>query len=393
VVSSLTGGVQENENVDEKYLHFDAANIKRFFNAHVNRQGIAVLAFEVGSGCLQDIYRRYHDLHPQLLVDRYKEGIKSYDTEADVVEVFAYYKGEKGISLPDEGTILRFMETKKSSQDKVCKLPGILSVPAKFHASCSSAYFDHWVSNVFSRTGFLETLEDTLYFTPKVDFNAGVVAAGEAQIESTVTGNVASLSTSETDSALKDQSQIYLPINNALTKVGHVHGFLQEIGQGVQHVASRVGDIVTFVQQANDRRKIFGEGFTFLNIPRSYYGVLTRDLLMKGINDGSNRGSKVSPECASAVIEICVSEGLVLDNYSLDLDLSRHTLNDVLAANIPSSCSEEYDQHKSFILDTIMRSRYVNLYYLLRDHLSEESYVAIVRNQILVDVQVRLQLC
>jgi 4-hydroxyphenylpyruvate dioxygenase-like putative hemolysin len=39
----------------------------------------------------------------------------------------------------------------------------------------------------------------------------------------------------------------------------HVHGFLQEIGQGVQHVASRVGDIVTFVQQANDRRKIFGE--------------------------------------------------------------------------------------------------------------------------------------
>lgn len=123
------------------------ANINRFFDAHVNRQGIAVLAFEVGSGCLQDIYRRYHDLHPQLLVDRYKEGIKSYDTEADVLEVFAYYKGEKGISLPDEGTILRFMETKESSQDKVCKLPGILSVPAKFHASCSSAYFDHWVSN------------------------------------------------------------------------------------------------------------------------------------------------------------------------------------------------------------------------------------------------------
>lgn len=39
----------------------------------------------------------------------------------------------------------------------------------------------------------------------------------------------------------------------------HVHGFLQEIGQGVQHIASRVGDIVSFVQQANDRRKIFGE--------------------------------------------------------------------------------------------------------------------------------------
>lgn len=95
--------------------------------------------------------------------------------------------------------------------------------------------------------------------SPQVDFNAGVVAAGEAQIESTVTGNVSSLSTSEKDSVLKDQSQIYLPINNALTKVGHVHGFLQEIGQGVQHVASRVSDIVSFVQKANDRRRTFEE--------------------------------------------------------------------------------------------------------------------------------------
>lgn len=80
------------------------------------------------------------------------------------------------------------------------------------------AYCDHWVSNVVSRRGFLDTLEEcgidplwhpygsrrtprlprprarpprqeTLGFTPKVDFNAGVVAAGEAQIESTVTGN------------------------------------------------------------------------------------------------------------------------------------------------------------------------------------------------------------
>lgn len=59
-----------------------------------------------------------------------------------------------------------------------------------------------------------------MVLSQKVDFNAGVVAAGEAQIESTVTGNVSSLTTSEEDSALKDQSQIYLPINNALTKVG-----------------------------------------------------------------------------------------------------------------------------------------------------------------------------
>ena len=38
-------------------------------------------------------------------------------------------------------------------------------------------------------SGILDTLEDTLGFSSKVDFNAGVVAAGEAQIESTVAGS------------------------------------------------------------------------------------------------------------------------------------------------------------------------------------------------------------
>ena len=43
-------------------------------------------------------------------------------------------------------------------------------------------YCDHWVSNVVSREGFLDTLNDTLGFTPKVDFN--VVAAGEVNQKS-----------------------------------------------------------------------------------------------------------------------------------------------------------------------------------------------------------------
>ena len=44
-----------------------------------------------------------------------------------------------------------------------------------------------------------------------------------------------------------------------LLTFSHVHGFLEEIGQGVQHIASRVDNIISFVQEANDRRKIFGE--------------------------------------------------------------------------------------------------------------------------------------
>jgi len=61
-----------------------------------------------------------------------------------------------------------------------------------------------------------------------------VVAAGEAQIESTVTGNASSLATHDPKVALADTGQIFLPINNALSPVGHVHWFLEELGQGVQ---------------------------------------------------------------------------------------------------------------------------------------------------------------
>ena len=67
-------------------------------------------------------------------------------------------------------------------------LPGLSAVAAAFEPGVLPAYCDHWVSNVISRVGFLSTLKDTLGFVPKVDFNAGVVAAGEAIIESTVTG-------------------------------------------------------------------------------------------------------------------------------------------------------------------------------------------------------------
>ena len=138
---------------------------------------------------------------------------------------------------------------------------------------------------------------------------------------------------------------------------------------------------------------------------------------MKGIDNntyGSNECNKISPECANSVFEICAENDILLDDSSLDLSLSRENVMEVLDSNIPSSCREEYRDNRMTIMDTLMRSRYVNLYYLLRvscgvlipkcsvqifylkvtalfqDHLSEESYIAIVRNQILVDVQVCL---
>jgi hypothetical protein len=127
-------------------------------------------------------------------------------------------------------------------------LPGLVPVSAVFEPSVLPAYCDHWVSNVVSRVGFLQTLQDTLGFVPKVDFNAGVVAAGEAQIESTVTGNTSPLVTTDPMEALRDRAQVFLPTNNALSPVGHVHWYLEELGQGIQHVASRVASLPDYVQ-------------------------------------------------------------------------------------------------------------------------------------------------
>merc|ERR1719189_1761327 len=81
--------------------------------------------------------------------------------------------------------------------------------------------------------------------------------------------------------ALQDQNQVYLPINNALSEVGHVHLYLKEIGQGIQHIASRVQDLPCVVQRANDYRRMTGAGLNFLSIPRTFYGSLTADSLSK----------------------------------------------------------------------------------------------------------------
>jgi 4-hydroxyphenylpyruvate dioxygenase-like putative hemolysin len=358
------------------YSFYPTASIRRFYAAHNNRQGIAVLGFLVDN--VQSIYEKYSALHPRLIAD--------YDELNKILHVFAYYQEHTTNSeqkQPDEGTLLRFIQN-NNGQDH-CPLPNLTTIPATFPNDARSAYCDHWVSNVHSRTEFLHTLEDTLGFTPKVDFNAGVVAAGEAQIESTVTGNDAILRTQDRNMALKDQSQVYLPINNALSSVGHVHGFLKEIGQGIQHLASRVEDLVDFVQSANEHRKIFGEGFTFLNIPRSYYGILTETMLVDGIRgDGSDA---VSVECAKAIMASLQSHSVMEVDGALDLQVGKDDIHAVLGSLLSDAVLEEYQAKREDVLAIILRSRYINLYSLLRDHVSEENYLRIVLNKILVDVQ------
>jgi 4-hydroxyphenylpyruvate dioxygenase-like putative hemolysin len=379
VVTSADPATNQASSLENEMHHFDASKVNEFFQSHHGFQGIAALAFAVQD--LERIKDNYERLHPALVAD-----YKSYDGNVQVLEVYAYYKdhgAEAKEREADKGTILRFIQD--PSVENTCHLPGLAPVEARFEDNSAAAYCDHWVSNVFSRTEFLDTLEDTLGFTPKVDFNAGVVAAGEAQIESTVTGNTSVLSTSDKDVALRDQSQVYLPINNALSSVGHVHGFLRELGQGVQHVASRVENLVDFVQRGNDYRRITGEGFTFLRIPRSYYGVLTADMLTEGVNGDTL--DCVTDECAKELVQGLILRGTLTKEGALDLELSRHDLDVIAEETLSGSFLEEYRQRKEGVLDVMMQSRYKNLYSLLRENVSEATYLGIVRNQILVDTQ------
>ncbi|KAL7576276.1 hypothetical protein ACA910_018101 [Epithemia clementina (nom. ined.)] len=364
---------------EDQFHHFDASRVRTFYKEHNQRQGIAVLAFLVDN--VELVYERYKEHHPDL-VSHYGVFQQRLDNEVfdvKILEVFAFYRGQKG-GQPreaDKGTVLRFMQIPPEHQQQK-HLPGMQRVDATFDELSVPAYCDHWVSNVINRTEFLDTLNETLGFDIKVDFNAVVVAAGEAQIESTVTGNHSDFSTVDKEVALRDQSQVYLPINNALSEVGHVHLFLKEIGQGVQHVASRVEDLVSFVQHVNDQRKITGEGFTFLNIPRSYYGVLTISDL-EGV---------VSKECAQNVWNTLDKHHLLAHDGAVDLQLSRSTLDAMITESVSNSTfHNEYISNKEQVLKTILQSRYKNLYNLLRDNLSEEKYLGVVRNQILVDIQ------
>ena len=146
--------------------HFAAAHLDRFRAYHNGAQGVAVLGFEVALGDLDKVLERYRRLHPKLLVDGEAHAYESGGA-VRVLDVFAFYAGSKGESAADVGTCIRFVE-RASNDHADMPLPGLQGLPAAFPPDVLPAYCDHWVSNVRSRVGFLETLQETLGFTPKV---------------------------------------------------------------------------------------------------------------------------------------------------------------------------------------------------------------------------------
>lgn len=107
---------------------------------------------------------------------------------------------------------------------------------------------------------------------------------------------------------------------------------------------------------------------------------------MDGIHgDGTET---VSKECANEIIAVLRRAGSLTNDFAVSLDLSREDINLALESNMKNELMKtEYLSKRDVVLDVIMRSRYCNLYSLLKDQVSEQQYIGIVRNQILVDIQ------
>lgn len=77
-----------------------------------------------------------------------------------------------------------------------------------------------------------------------------------------------------------------------------------------QHVASRVVSLPDLVQRVNDFRAITGGGFSFLKIPRTYYGLLSAAALQAASKDA---GPGLAPAQAESVLKALVDANLMDD--------------------------------------------------------------------------------
>jgi hypothetical protein len=93
----------------------------------------------------------------------------------------------------------------------------------------------------------------------------------------------------------------------------------------------------------------------------------------------------IAMELADKILAICEENHITFADGAVDLTMTKRDIAAILNANINEIAVS--GPKKDVILDAILSSRYANLRSLLRNHVSEETYLGIVRNQILVDVQ------
>jgi len=209
-------------------------------------------------------------------------------------------------------------------------------------------------------------------------------------------------------------TEVFLPINNPLSPHGHVWHYLEEVGQGVQHFASRVSDLPAFIARANRYREVTGEGLAFLRIPRSYYGFL-QDKDVSSFGDAAeifaalssagildeNKVVKLDVTAAEvkAVLDrSCGYLGTTLLRCSRIGLLSLESMFGILGTKLSSALRKSWSPTQAVsgvsmqgdaeeLAAVVSRGRYSNLYGLLKDKFTEAEYLRIIENQILVDIQ------
>jgi hypothetical protein len=113
------------------------------------------------------------------------------------------------------------------------------------------------------------------------------------------------------------------------------------------------------VQRANDFRAITGEGFTFLNIPRTYYGLLDAAYLAEH--------AKISQDEASSIISNLIAAGICDDVGAVKVSLYEDSTQlDEALASVSNAAA---------VKKAVISSIYRNMYLLLKDSISEDMYI------------------
>jgi len=94
----------------------------------------------------------------------------------------------------------------------------------------------------------------------------------------------------------------------------------------------------------------------------------------------------VSAELAQAVWGGLIATKLMTKGGIVDLDLSEGQVQGI-SNTIPVLLKPAFEVACVAIEQSVLKSRFANLASLLQDHLSDDTYLAIVRNKILVDIQ------
>jgi len=105
-------------------------------------------------------------------------------------------------------------------------------------------------------------------------------------------------------------------------------------------------------------------------------------------SSGEDSTNGLSEENALAIFEACIQGGICTKDGAVDIELSQQEISERLEKHLTEEHKDIFRNQKDSIVEAILHSRYANLYSLLRHHVTEETYLGIVRNQILVDVQV-----